>query len=238
MLRVGISIDQVDVSNLLSAERNPSSPAYSGLDLVMEQPVGAAGQAVTMDFNNWVAGKLKERANIQKQARLCREEFGGRRRAVKGDAGEKGDKDRGRRLLWSRLLSSMSERTPRMDLGQSGVRGHSCNFETDFEDSRDLRHHGAPFPLGPGVRQGLAPREEKTINALNRLAGYKFEKPLPQHSHRPPTAVQLKLTQRVHDLIEGAGPAPEGMTSESALRDLMGSTSQPLRRGAWPYCKL
>ena len=84
MIRVGISTDQLDLSNLLMAEfcvrrliqiemavaRNPSSPDYSGLDLVMEQPVGAAGQAVTMDFNNWVAGKLKGRANIQKQARL------------------------------------------------------------------------------------------------------------------------------------------------------------------------
>ena len=84
MLRVGISTDQLDLSNLLMAElgvrrliqiemavsKNASSPDYSGLDLVMEQPVGVAGQAVTMGFNNWVAGKLKERANIQKQARL------------------------------------------------------------------------------------------------------------------------------------------------------------------------
>ena len=90
MIRVGIPADQLDLSNLVLSElavrriiqiemavsRNPSAPDYSGLDLVMEQPVGAYGQAVTMEFNNWVAGKLKERSNIQKQARLYKEESG------------------------------------------------------------------------------------------------------------------------------------------------------------------
>ena len=110
ILRVGISIDQVDLSNLLCAElavrrliqiemavaRNPSCPDYSGLDLVMEQPVGASGQAVTMDFTNWISSKLKERANVQKQARLYREEFGGRRGRGSGDKGGHDDKGRGR----------------------------------------------------------------------------------------------------------------------------------------------
>ena len=50
---------------------------------------------------------------------------------------------------------------------------------------------GFPFPIGPGVLQGLPSRENRTVNALNRLAGYKFENPLPQHAHRPPTAVQV-----------------------------------------------
>ena len=67
MLRVGISTDQSDLSNLLMAEfavrrlvqietavgRNPAAPDYSGLDLIMEQPVGEAGQG----FNAWLAGQ-------------------------------------------------------------------------------------------------------------------------------------------------------------------------------------
>ena len=104
ILRGGISIDQVDLSNLLCAElvvrrliqieMAANSPDYSGLDLVMEQPVGAAGPAVTMDFTNWISGKLKERANVQKQARLYREEFGGRR--DRGNYGKNDSDDRAR----------------------------------------------------------------------------------------------------------------------------------------------
>ena len=101
MIRVGISTDQLDLSNLVMAEfatrrliqiemavsRNPSSPDYSGLDLVMEQPVGDGGQAVTLGFNNWVASRLKEKANIQKQARLFKEEFGSTRAQASDDRG-------------------------------------------------------------------------------------------------------------------------------------------------------
>ena len=61
------------------------------------------------------------------------------------------------------------------------------------------------------------------MNALNRLAGYKFETPLPQHAHRPPTAVQEKLLEHVRSAFEEAGPIPEGMSADSALRDLMSS---------------
>ena len=106
--RVLCDIVRVDLSNLLCSElvvrrliqiemavaRNPNSPDYSGLDLVMEQPVGAAGPAVTMDFTNWISGKLKERANVQKQARLYREEFGGRR--DRGNYGKNDSDDRAR----------------------------------------------------------------------------------------------------------------------------------------------
>ena len=111
MIRVGIATDQLDLSNLLMAEitirrliqiemavaRNPSAPDYSGLDLVMEQPVGVSGQAVTLGFNNWLAGRLKDRANVQKQARLYREEFGGRRPGgTAGSGDEQGWRGRGR----------------------------------------------------------------------------------------------------------------------------------------------
>ena len=107
MVRVGIATDQLDLSNLAMTElgvrrsiqiemavaRNASAPDYSGLDLVMEQPVGSYGQAVPMEFNNWVAGKLKEKANIQKQARFYKEEFGSRRQT--GGEDQVGGRGRG-----------------------------------------------------------------------------------------------------------------------------------------------
>ena len=64
------------------------------------------------------------------------------------------------------------------------------------------------------------------MNALNRLAGYKFENPLPQHAHRPPTAVQVSY---VRGAIEEAGPIPEGMDAEGSLRDLMSSINLLMR---------
>ena len=96
MLRVGLGIDQLDLSNIFVAElavrrliqietavaRNPASPDYTGPELLMEQSVGATGQAVTLTFNNWVASKLKDRANVQKLTRLYKEEFGGNRGSV------------------------------------------------------------------------------------------------------------------------------------------------------------
>ena len=46
--------------------------------MVSESPVTAQGQAYVSAVNSWITGRLKERSQIQKQARLCREEFGGR----------------------------------------------------------------------------------------------------------------------------------------------------------------
>lgn len=105
-LRAFLSVDQLDVSNLLGVEilvrriiqietavaRNPTSPDYSGLDVVMEQSIGAGGEAQVGTFNEWVSSKLKERSQIQKQARLYREEF---RHKGATDASD-GDRGRGR----------------------------------------------------------------------------------------------------------------------------------------------
>ena len=44
----------------------------------MEQSVGVSGEAQVTGFTEWVSSKLKERAQVQKQARLYREEFRGR----------------------------------------------------------------------------------------------------------------------------------------------------------------
>lgn len=88
VLRLAISRDQLDVSNLQAIElvvrrivqlevataRSPHSPEFSGLDVLIEAPVTAQGSAATRGLDAWVTERLKERANIQKQARLYREE--------------------------------------------------------------------------------------------------------------------------------------------------------------------
>ena len=63
----------------------------------------------------------------------------------------------------------------------------------------------------------------RTVNALNRLAGHKFEHPLPQHAHRPPTAVQERILSRVRSAIHEAGDCPDAMACDSALNELMRS---------------
>ena len=85
-LKYLIATDQVDVSCLLGTEmmcrrlitietavtRNPQAPDFSGLDLVMESGIGQTGEARTAKFTEWISAKLKERAQVQKQARRSR----------------------------------------------------------------------------------------------------------------------------------------------------------------------
>lgn len=89
VLRLGVCRDQLDVTNLLSFEllvrrlvqlevavaRSPSSPEFTGLDILLENPVDATGSASTRALDAWVTDRLKERANIQKQSRLFKEEM-------------------------------------------------------------------------------------------------------------------------------------------------------------------
>ena len=58
-----------------AVSRSPLNPDFTGLEMVLEDPIGAGGEANTSTFNNWLAGKLKEKANIAKQSRLFKEEF-------------------------------------------------------------------------------------------------------------------------------------------------------------------
>ena len=92
-LKAFITFDQFDASNSLGIEylirraimietataRSPTNPDFSGLDLVLESPIGQGGEAQTLKFNEWVGTRLKERATIQKQSRLYKEEFAKRK---------------------------------------------------------------------------------------------------------------------------------------------------------------
>lgn len=88
VLRLAICRDQLDVTNLLSCEllvrrlvqlevavsRCPTNPEFAGLDVLLEVAISDGGSANTRALDSWVTEKLKERANIQKQARLFKEE--------------------------------------------------------------------------------------------------------------------------------------------------------------------
>ena len=107
-LKAFITVDQIDPSSLLGVEylvrrliqietavsRNPSAPDYSGLEVIMEGGIGPAGEARVVKFQEWIAARLKEKAQVQKQSRLFREEFGKKR--SDGDGGDQPPKGRGR----------------------------------------------------------------------------------------------------------------------------------------------
>lgn len=105
VLRVAISYDQVDMSNLMAFEiivgrvvqdetavgRNPRHPDYGGLEVAMQAPIGQRGAATAAGFKSWITDRLREQANIYKQARLWNEET---RQAYHEEEG--GGKGRGR----------------------------------------------------------------------------------------------------------------------------------------------
>ena len=88
-LRLSICRDQLDPTNLLGLElltrriiqlevavaRNSTSPDFSGLDMLMESPISQSGTASTRALDTWLTSRLKEKASIQKQTRLYREEM-------------------------------------------------------------------------------------------------------------------------------------------------------------------
>ena len=89
-LRLAISRDQLDVTSLLSFElqvrraiqlelavaRSPQNPEFTGLEALMEAPLTQTGAAAARSLDLWLTERLKEKAQIQKQARLFREEMG------------------------------------------------------------------------------------------------------------------------------------------------------------------
>lgn len=112
-LRLGLARDQLDLSNLCSfenvcrrlvvleiaASRSPTSPDFTGLDVVIESPIAPHGQAQVSTMTSWVTERLKERAQIQKQSRLFKEEFNkGSRKGAAAD----GDEQTGGNNKWRR----------------------------------------------------------------------------------------------------------------------------------------
>ena len=110
-LRLAISRDQVDITNLCSFEhlcrrlltleiavaRNPSAPDFTGLEVVAESPITSHGQAYVSSMSTWVTERLKEKAQIQKQSRLFREEFSRNQRKAAEDDDQTGEKRWGKK---------------------------------------------------------------------------------------------------------------------------------------------
>lgn len=105
VIRASIETDQINAAGCLAFEilarrlvqvetavaRNPQSPDFTGLELVLEDPVGPGGEASTGVFNAWLATKLKDKANVAKQTRLFREEFRRNPDGAQSSGGGKGD---------------------------------------------------------------------------------------------------------------------------------------------------
>lgn len=89
VIRLAVSRDQIDISNLCSFEaitrrlgtlemavaRNPGMPDFTGLEVISESPISNQGQAYVSSIASWATERLKEKASIQKQSRLFKEEF-------------------------------------------------------------------------------------------------------------------------------------------------------------------
>lgn len=60
----------------LAVARSPSNPEFTGLEAFMESPLTQTGAASTRALDLWFTERLKEKAQIQKQTRLFREEMG------------------------------------------------------------------------------------------------------------------------------------------------------------------
>ena len=102
-LRVEVTIDQVDLTQLvgseyrvrrllqieLAVERNPKQPDFEGLEIMLTSALAPAGGAATEKFSEWLIARQRDQTQIMKQGRLLREESAKRSAAPKGGADEK-----------------------------------------------------------------------------------------------------------------------------------------------------
>ena len=103
-LRLFISYDQADVSNLAGVEqivrriiqderavrKNPKHPDYSGLEFVLNQTTDVSGAASTAVFNRWNAQTQRDDAAVLKNARQHREELANEAKRQNGGGRGKG----------------------------------------------------------------------------------------------------------------------------------------------------
>ena len=162
---------------------------------------------MTTTFNSWIATKLKERANVQKQARLYREEFD----AIRGN-GNKG-----------RVASAV------VDVASQDSNRKSKTWRRRSRRGGGYRIWGWPALLRRlslrGQYQDLPTRAQNAMRSLCRLAGYKFDSLRLQQSHRPRTAVREHVVAPVIESIAEAGDRPEDMSDFSMLQDMMRSNN-------------
>ena len=88
LIRYIITIDQLDPTELVAAEfaarqlvlleaavdRNPKSPDWEGLDIIVSARIGNRGKAEVVNFQQWLSTTQQATAQTLKQGRLLREE--------------------------------------------------------------------------------------------------------------------------------------------------------------------
>ena len=87
-LRLEVTVDQLDITQLISAEfrvrrmlqiemaveRSAKAPDFEGLDFMLSSTVSPSGAIVTEKFTEWLTNRQRDQAHIMKQGRLLREE--------------------------------------------------------------------------------------------------------------------------------------------------------------------
>ena len=100
-LRQLICHDQVDCTGLVGVEvlirrliviemavaRNPRTPDWDGLELVMAARIGDMGEAQVQGFETWLSGAQRDQAIVLKQGRLPREERAAQEKRTQGGGG-------------------------------------------------------------------------------------------------------------------------------------------------------
>ena len=71
----------------VATSRSPSNPDYSGLEVLLDNPLTESGAASTRSLDEWVSSRLKEKAQIAKQTRLFKEEtsHASKNKGIQGD---------------------------------------------------------------------------------------------------------------------------------------------------------
>ncbi|CAE8717298.1 unnamed protein product, partial [Polarella glacialis] len=229
-LRLLISFDQVDLSNLAggeqlirwiiqietAVERNPKLPDFSGLDIVTGASTSAEGKALAPKFGEWITERMKSRATIWKSQRLYNEERRGSGWDKGGTKGKKG-KDDDKQISMSPVAGPPALGVPARD-----------------------RRHGDPFPLpvppphsAPFKAANIGQRQVfEAFQSLNALAGPTRKSACAQKHNSPssaslkPTSVQQWMMTDVADRIARHGEQPADLSEESSLGELL-ATSGP-----------
>eukprot|EP00435_Cladocopium_sp_Y103_P066043 s1362_g28.t1 len=227
VIRASIEVDQINAAGCLSFEllarrlvqvetavaRNPQSPDFSGLELVLEDPVGSGGEATTSVAQEKAKAEEEKDEVVEPVAPAQTLRLAPRA------------KDTGSRFV--RILSpgtvGRDPKALQMAVFENCKHDGPGQDVPFFQSREELHKHGAPFLVD--VRNACGPKlVTGAFQALNDLAGFKFDK-MSQQPCRPPTKVQQQMIEHVQQLVQDSGGPPEGLTGQTSLAHLARSIS-------------
>ncbi|CAK0872939.1 unnamed protein product, partial [Prorocentrum cordatum] len=247
IIRRAICLDQLNVKNLhcmeaaarrimqieMAVARDPLHPDFSGLEDIISGPAQSSGSASAPKYLEHVVARQKDRANIQKQTRLHKEELerdrpgsddkDKRRRDEKGD--KKGKKDN--------KGESTPPGQPKCDWWPRGQWLHNDPFPLPVAEV-EARPMGAPRSTMRRwrVRSERQRRASEAIEMLNYLAASRVNSGCDKARRvRPhggaPAAVQRSALESVQERVGFfGGPLCEAVGGERSLREVLRSTDQ------------